>query len=74
MKLALADLNVTVNVRAGHFTDVALSVANPQQVRTVATKLAAERPDSRPILRDEVLRTFARIAQQGVRGVDGFGR
>jgi len=46
---------------AGHYTDIALSVANPQEVRNVATKLAAALPDSRPILRDEVLRTYASV-------------
>jgi ABC-type lipoprotein release transport system permease subunit len=46
---------------AGHWTDVALSVANPQEVKNVALKLMAALPDSRPILRDEVLRTYASI-------------
>jgi ABC-type lipoprotein release transport system permease subunit len=46
---------------AGHYTDIALSVANPQEVRTVAAKLAALLPDSRPILREEVLRTYASV-------------
>lgn len=43
---------------AGHYTDIALSVANPQEVRTVAAKLSSALPDSRPILREEVLRTY----------------
>jgi ABC-type lipoprotein release transport system permease subunit len=46
---------------AGHYTDIALSVANPQEVRNVAIKLAAALPDARPILKDEVLRTYASI-------------
>lgn len=46
---------------AGHHTDIALSVANPQEIRNVALKLMAALPDSRPILRDEVLRTYASI-------------
>ncbi|MDP1606483.1 MAG: FtsX-like permease family protein [Rhodocyclaceae bacterium] len=46
---------------AGHYTDITLSVANPQEVRNVAAKLAAALPDSRPILREEVLRTYASI-------------
>jgi ABC-type lipoprotein release transport system permease subunit len=45
----------------GHTTDVALSVANPQEIRNVALKLMEALPDSRPILRDEVLRTYASI-------------
>jgi ABC-type lipoprotein release transport system permease subunit len=46
---------------AGHYTDVAMSVANPQEVRNVTLKLMSALPDSRPILRDEVLRTYASI-------------
>lgn len=46
---------------AGHYTDVALSVANPQEIKNVAIKLMNALPDSRPILRDEVLRTYASI-------------
>lgn len=46
---------------AGHYTDIALSVANPQEVRTVAGKLSEALPDSRPILREEVLRTYQSI-------------
>ena len=46
---------------AGHYTDIALSVANPQEVRTVAAKLSEALPDSRPILREEVLRTYQSI-------------
>ncbi len=46
---------------AGHYTDVALSVANPQEISNVALKLMDSLPDSRPILRDEVLRTYAAI-------------
>jgi len=44
-----------------HWTDIAMSVANPQEVRNVAIKLMSTLPDSRPILRDEVLRTYASI-------------
>lgn len=44
-----------------HYTDIALSVANPLEVRNVAAKLSAALPDSRPILRDEVLRTYQSV-------------
>jgi ABC-type lipoprotein release transport system permease subunit len=46
---------------AGHYTDIALSVANPREVRNVANKLANVLPDSRPILREEVQRTYASV-------------
>jgi len=55
------DFRAFFDFPAGHYTDIALSVANPQEVRNVAVKLAAALPDSRPILRDEVLRTYASI-------------
>jgi len=56
-----ADFRAFFNYPEGHTTDVALSVANPQEIRNVALKLMAALPDSRPILRDEVLRTYASI-------------
>ncbi len=59
--LGEADFRAFFDYPDGHYTDIALSVANPQEVRTVATKLAAALPDSRPILRDEVLRTYQSI-------------
>jgi ABC-type lipoprotein release transport system permease subunit len=54
-----ADFRAFFTYPEGHYTDIALSVANPQEVRNVASKLANILPDSRPILRDEVLRTYA---------------
>lgn len=42
-------------------TDLALSVSNPREVRNVAAKLAELLPETRPILREEVLRTYAAI-------------
>ena len=55
------DFRAFFDYPVGHYTDIALTVANPQEVRNVANKLAAALPDSRPILRDEVLRTYASI-------------
>lgn len=55
------DFRSFFNYPAGHFTDIALSVANPAEVRNIATKLAQQMPDSRPILRDEVQRTYASL-------------
>ena len=49
------------NYPDGHFTDIAVSVRNPREVRTVATRLADALPDARPILREEVLRTYASL-------------
>jgi ABC-type lipoprotein release transport system permease subunit len=41
-----------------HFTDIVLEVPNPREVRTVAEKLSVALPDTRPILREEILRTY----------------
>lgn len=40
------------------FTDLVLRVRNPLEVRKVAEKLTVALPDSRPILREEILRTY----------------
>ncbi len=56
-----ADFRAFFKYPEGHFTDVAMSVANPQEIKNVAIKLMDSLPDSRPILRDEVLRTYASI-------------
>lgn len=45
----------------GHYTDIVLSVANPREVRNIGLKLMEMLPDARPILREEVLRTYDAI-------------
>jgi ABC-type lipoprotein release transport system permease subunit len=45
-------------VPPGYYTDLVLSVRNPREVRKVAEKLLERLPDSRPILREELLRTY----------------
>ncbi len=59
--LSEADFRAFFEIPAGHYTDIALSVANPQEVRNIAAKLSQALPDSRPILREEVLRTYESI-------------
>jgi len=61
MLLSETDFRAFFAIPADHFTDIVLSVANPQEVQTIAGKLATALPDSRPILRDEVLRTYAAV-------------
>ncbi|MEO5336658.1 MAG: FtsX-like permease family protein [Magnetospirillum sp. WYHS-4] len=53
-----ADFRTFFGVAPGLYTDVAVSVRNAREVRTVAEKIAKALPDSRPILREEVLRTY----------------
>jgi ABC-type lipoprotein release transport system permease subunit len=45
-------------IPSGLYTDLALTVRNPREVRTVAQKLSLLLPDTRPILRAEILRTY----------------
>jgi ABC-type lipoprotein release transport system permease subunit len=45
-------------IAPGLYTDLVLSVRNPREVRKVAEKLTLLLPDSRPILREEILRTY----------------
>jgi ABC-type lipoprotein release transport system permease subunit len=42
----------------GVYTDAVMTVRNPRETRTVAQKVVAALPDARPILRDEILRTY----------------
>ena len=43
------------------YTDLVLNVRNPRELRKVAEKLTLRLPDTRPILRDEILRTYDSI-------------
>jgi len=43
------------------FTDLAVRVANPLEVATVARKIVEILPDARPILREEIRRTYAAV-------------
>jgi ABC-type lipoprotein release transport system permease subunit len=56
-----ADFRAFFNYPADQYTDIALSVANPQELHTIAAKLASRMPDSRTILREEMLRTYDSI-------------
>ncbi|PLY14185.1 MAG: ABC transporter permease [Sedimenticola sp.] len=45
----------------GFYTDLVLRVRNPKELRTIAEKLTLKLPDTRPILRDEIMRTYDSI-------------
>ena len=45
-------------IAPGLYTDVVLTVRNPNEVRKIAGKLTLLLPDTRPILREEILRTY----------------
>jgi ABC-type lipoprotein release transport system permease subunit len=44
-----------------YVTDLILKVRNPKELTTIATKIVHSLPDTRPILRDEILRTYAAV-------------
>lgn len=56
--LAEEDFRAFFGIPPGYYTDIVLRVANPREVRKVAEKVAQALPDSRPILREEILRTY----------------
>ncbi len=58
MLVSAADYRAFFGVAPGRYTDIALTVRNPREVRTVAEKVTAALPDTRPILREEILRTY----------------
>lgn len=56
-----ADFRRFFQIPDGHYTDLALSVANPAEVRNVARKITERLPDARPVLREELLRSYAAV-------------
>jgi ABC-type lipoprotein release transport system permease subunit len=51
----------TFGIPDGRYTDLVLSVRNPREVRKIAEKISVKLPDARPILRDEILRTYGSL-------------
>lgn len=48
-------------VPEGVYTDLAVSVRNPQELQTVTEKIQRDFPDTRPIQREEILRTYESV-------------
>ncbi|HCE68599.1 MAG: ABC transporter permease [Geobacteraceae bacterium GWC2_55_20] len=55
------DFRTLFKFPAGLATDLAVDVGNPKELATVASKIAQQFPDSRPILKSEILRTYQAI-------------
>lgn len=53
-----ADFRQLFQLAPDLYTDAVLSVRNPREARTVANKISLALPNSRPILRAEILRTY----------------
>ncbi|MFP5258835.1 MAG: ABC transporter permease [Acidobacteriota bacterium] len=45
----------------GQYTDLAVKVRNPQELQTVTEKIQRDFPDTRPIQREEILRTYESV-------------
>lgn len=58
MLVSEQDFRSFFGIPEGEFTDAVMSVRNYQEVRNVAQKVLARLPDTRPILREEILRTY----------------
>jgi ABC-type lipoprotein release transport system permease subunit len=55
------DFRALFGIPAGQATDLAITVANPREQVIVAGKIAEKFPDTRPILKSEILRTYDSI-------------
>ncbi len=53
-----ADYRVFSGIPAGYATDLVLKVRNPKEFATIAEKITKLHPDTRPIVRNEILRTY----------------
>jgi ABC-type lipoprotein release transport system permease subunit len=56
--MAESDFRKIFGISQEYFTDLTLSVRNVKEVATIAAKIAQMLPDTRPILRDEIRRTY----------------
>lgn len=56
-----SDFRSLFGIKSGYFTDFAVTVRNPREVATVADKISKALPDTRPITRAEILRTYETI-------------
>jgi len=61
MLLSEEDFRALFGIAPDRVTDLAVGVSNPAEVITVARKVAEALPDTRPILREEILRTYEAV-------------
>lgn len=59
--LSEADFRAITGVPAGLFTDIAVHARNARELTTIAEKIRKLLPDTRPIIKDEILRTYDTI-------------
>jgi ABC-type lipoprotein release transport system permease subunit len=56
--MAEDDFRKLFGISNEYYTDLSLKVRNAKEIPTIATKITQLFPDTRPILRDEILRTY----------------
>lgn len=61
IQFSTGDFRKFFGIEPGYFTDLVLQVRNQRETATVAEKIKRLLPDTRPILRDEILRTYEAI-------------
>lgn len=59
--IAETDFRAWFGIPVGMYTDLALYVPNPREIETVAEKVREALPDTRTILRDDMLRTYEAV-------------
>ncbi len=55
------DFRSVFDISKGYVTDLTLQVRNPRELATIAQKIKDLYPDTRPIVRDDILRTYNSI-------------
>ena len=55
------DFRAFFGINEGQYTDIEIRARNPRELATIAGKLTELLPDSRPIIRDEILRTYESV-------------
>jgi len=58
ISMSRSDFQTMFSFPDGVATDLAVSVANPREIATIAAKVAELFPDTRPIMKSEILRTY----------------
>jgi ABC-type lipoprotein release transport system permease subunit len=61
IEMSAEDFRSLFGIGKGYWTDLVLEVRNKNEIVTIANKIKRSLPDTRPILRDEILRTYNTI-------------
>lgn len=56
-----SDFQTIFGLEAGLATDLTVTVRNPNEIQTIAEKIIRKLPDTRSVLRDEILRTYGAL-------------